>query len=66
MVLRAADRFGDAEAVVDGPQRLSFVELVERIRHASGAFNEFGIGKGDRVALWRPTPSSGSSPRSAS
>ncbi|QNJ91729.1 fatty acid--CoA ligase family protein [Mycolicibacterium fluoranthenivorans] len=54
MVLRAADRFGDAEAVVDGPQRLSFVELVERIRHASGAFNEFGIGKGDRVALWAP------------
>ena len=54
MVLSAADRFGDAEAVVDGPQRLSFVELVERIRTASGAFHEFGIAKGDRVAVWAP------------
>ncbi len=56
MVLSAADRFGDAEAVVDGPQRLSFVELVERIRTASGAFHEFGIAKGDRVAVWAPRP----------
>ena len=54
MVLGAADRFGDDEAVVDGPQRLSFVDLVERIRMASGAFNEFGIAKGDRVAVWAP------------
>lgn len=54
MVLSAADRFGDAEAVVDGPLRLSFTEVVERIRTASGAFAEFGIDKGDRVAVWAP------------
>ena len=54
MVLSAADRFGDAEAVVDGPLRLSFVELAERIRKAAGAFAEFGVGKGDRVAVWAP------------
>ena len=54
MVLSAADRFGDAEAVVDGPLRLSFVELAERIRMAAGAFAEFGIRKGDRVAVWAP------------
>lgn len=63
MVLSAADRFGDAEAVVDygdssagadGPLRLSFIELGERMRKASGAFNQFGIGKGDRVAVWAP------------
>ncbi|OFB40662.1 fatty acid--CoA ligase [Mycolicibacterium sp. (ex Dasyatis americana)] len=54
MVLSAADRFGDAEAVVDGPLRLSFTELVERIRKASGAFAEFGVAKGDRVAVWAP------------
>jgi HIP---CoA ligase len=54
MVLSAADRFGDAEAVVDGPLRLSFVEVAERIRRAAGALAEFGIGKGDRVALWAP------------
>jgi HIP---CoA ligase len=54
MVLSAADRFGDAEAVVDGPLRLTFVELADRIRRASGAFAEFGVGKGDRVAVWAP------------
>jgi acyl-CoA synthetase (AMP-forming)/AMP-acid ligase II len=54
MVLSAADRFGDAEAVVDGPLRLSFTELAERVRCAAGAFREFGIGKGDRVAVWAP------------
>ena len=54
MVLSAADRFGDAEAVVDGPLRLSFTELVGRIRCAAGAFNDLGIEKGDRVAIWAP------------
>ncbi len=54
MVLSAADRFGDTEAVVDGPLRLSFVELADRIRRAAGAFAEFGVGRGDRVAVWAP------------
>jgi HIP---CoA ligase len=54
MVLSAADRFGDEEAVVDGPLRLTFAEVVDRIRCAAGAFAEFGIGKGDRVAVWAP------------
>jgi HIP---CoA ligase len=54
MVLSAADRFGDAEAVVDGPLRLSYTELVDRVRRAAGAFNASGIDKGDRVAIWAP------------
>ncbi|RAV07139.1 fatty acid--CoA ligase [Mycolicibacterium sp. GF69] len=54
MVLSAADRFGDAEAVVDGPLRLSFTELVYRIRCAAGSFADFGIAKGERVAIWAP------------
>nr|WP_090343585.1 FadD3 family acyl-CoA ligase [Mycolicibacterium malmesburyense]CRL74664.1 acyl-CoA synthetase [Mycolicibacterium malmesburyense] len=54
MVLSAADRFGDAEAVVDGPLRLSFVELVLRIRCAAGSFADLGIAKGDRLAIWAP------------
>ncbi len=54
MVLSAADRFGDAEAVVDGPLRLTFTEAVNRIRCAAGAFAEIGIDKGDRVAIWAP------------
>jgi HIP---CoA ligase len=54
MVLSAADRFGDAEAVVDGPLRLTFDQLVDRIRCAAGAFAELGVDKGDRVAVWAP------------
>ncbi|WP_082959710.1 FadD3 family acyl-CoA ligase [Mycobacterium sp. E2462] len=54
MVLSAADRFGDAEAVVDGPLRLSFTELIDRIRCAAGAFADLGVAKGDRVAIWAP------------
>jgi acyl-CoA synthetase (AMP-forming)/AMP-acid ligase II len=54
MVLSAADRFGGAEAVVDGPLRLSFIDLVDRIRCAAGAFAEFGVEKGERVAIWAP------------
>ena len=54
MVLSAADRFGDAEAVVDGPLRFTFTEIVERIRCAAGAFADLGVDKGDRVAIWAP------------
>lgn len=54
MVSTAADRFGDAEAIVDGPLRLTFSEAVERIRCAAGAFAGLGIDKGDRVAIWAP------------
>jgi acyl-CoA synthetase (AMP-forming)/AMP-acid ligase II len=54
MVLSAADRFGDAEAIVDDSLRLSFTETVHRIRCAAGAFADLGIGRGDRVALWAP------------
>jgi acyl-CoA synthetase (AMP-forming)/AMP-acid ligase II len=54
MVLSAADRFGDAEAIVDGPLRFTFAEAVERIRRAAGAFADLAVGKGDRVAIWAP------------
>jgi acyl-CoA synthetase (AMP-forming)/AMP-acid ligase II len=54
MVLSAGDRFGAAEAVVDGSLRLSFTELADRVRCAAGAFAAAGIQKGDRVAIWAP------------
>ena len=54
MVLSTADRFGDAEAVVDGPARVSFAELTDRIRVAAGAFAASGVGRGERVAIWAP------------
>ncbi|MFC7260306.1 FadD3 family acyl-CoA ligase [Streptomyces lutosisoli] len=54
MVLSAADRFGAAEAVVDGQLRLTFTELADRVRVAAGAFAAAGIEKGDRAAIWAP------------
>ena len=54
LVAGAADRFGDAEAVVDGPLRLSFAGVCDRIRRAAGAFADLGIDKGDRAAVWAP------------
>lgn len=54
MVLSAADRFGDAEAVVDGTVRITYTELTDRIRRAAGAFAAAGVRKGDRVAIWAP------------
>nr|WP_232303932.1 FadD3 family acyl-CoA ligase [Pseudofrankia sp. DC12] len=54
MVLSAAARFGDAEALVDGDLRLTYVQFVERVRTAAGAFAELGVEAGDRVALWAP------------
>jgi acyl-CoA synthetase (AMP-forming)/AMP-acid ligase II len=54
MVLSAADRFGEAEAIVDGQLRLTFTDVVERIRCAAGAFADLGVGRGERVAIWAP------------
>src|ERR1700722_9137717 len=54
MVLAAADRFGDAEAIVDGGLRLTFAQLADRVRTAAGAYIAAGIEKGDRVAIWAP------------
>ncbi len=54
MVACAADRFGDAEAVVDGPLRLTFAEVADRVRRAAGAFGNLGVDRGDRVAIWAP------------
>jgi HIP---CoA ligase len=54
MVLSTAERFGAAEAVVDGDLRLTFTELTEKVRKAAGAYQEAGVKKGDRVAIWAP------------
>jgi HIP---CoA ligase len=54
LVRSAGDRFGDAEAVVDGPERVTFAQLSDRVRVAAGAFAAAGVRAGDRVALWAP------------
>src|SRR5256714_7209091 len=50
----AAERFGDSEALVDAPVRLSFGELHGAAREAARAFIAAGVGPGDRVAMWAP------------
>ncbi len=50
----AADRFGDAEAVVDAEVHLTFRELATAAADAGRAFVAAGIEPGDRVAIWSP------------
>lgn len=50
----AAARFTDAEAMVDGDIRWSFVEFRDQIRRSARAFMASGIEKGDTVAVWAP------------
>ncbi|MEK0768288.1 hypothetical protein OSH95_03305, partial [Mycobacterium ulcerans] len=45
MVLSAGERFGDAEAIVDGSLRITFTELTDRVRRAAGAFAAHPIGQ---------------------
>ncbi|MET1050559.1 MAG: FadD3 family acyl-CoA ligase [Acidimicrobiales bacterium] len=54
VVTRAAERFGDAEAFVDGAVSLSFVELAAEVERSARAFIASGIEPGDRVAIWGP------------
>jgi len=54
LVRWAADEYGDAEALVDGDQRWSFAELLERVEQAARAAAAAGITRGDRVAIWAP------------
>jgi acyl-CoA synthetase (AMP-forming)/AMP-acid ligase II len=54
LVQWAGARFGTAEAVVDGEQRVSFAELAARVRRAAAGCVGRGVGPGDRVAIWGP------------
>jgi non-ribosomal peptide synthetase component E (peptide arylation enzyme) len=56
MVLSTADRFADAEAIVDGDLRLTFTELAARVRRAAGAFAEARSAR--RSWCWRRVPRS--------
>ncbi|MBV8297103.1 MAG: AMP-binding protein, partial [Acidimicrobiia bacterium] len=50
----AADRFGQAEALVDAPVRFTFAQLHGAVREAARAFIALGVEPGDRVAIWAP------------
>ncbi|MQA83889.1 MAG: AMP-binding protein [Streptosporangiales bacterium] len=51
---RAARRFGDAPAVADGREELSYAELHERVRTFARALVAEGVQPGDRVAVCAP------------
>jgi acyl-CoA synthetase (AMP-forming)/AMP-acid ligase II len=51
---RAAERFGDDEALVDGSVRLSFRQLASQVDRMARALVASGVATGDRVALWAP------------
>jgi acyl-CoA synthetase (AMP-forming)/AMP-acid ligase II len=54
LVGRAAERFGDLEALVDEDARLTFADLAAQVERAGRALAASGITKGDRVAIWAP------------
>ncbi|HMF04234.1 MAG TPA: FadD3 family acyl-CoA ligase [Acidimicrobiia bacterium] len=54
MVRDAAERFGDADAVVDGDRRVGFAELSSLVSGAARALVASGIEPRDRVAVWAP------------
>ena len=54
VLARAARLFGDAPALIEDAQRLTFRELEARAQRATAAFLAAGINTGERVALWAP------------
>ncbi|MHC3469278.1 FadD3 family acyl-CoA ligase [Streptomyces sp. 7R007] len=54
LVRSAAERYADAEAVVEGRTRISYAELGVRVERSAAACVGAGIVPGDRVAIWAP------------
>jgi len=54
LVRLAAERHGDAPAVVDGDVTLSYRSLREVSLAAAGGLAALGVRQGDRVAIWAP------------
>ncbi|KOG36963.1 FadD3 family acyl-CoA ligase [Streptomyces resistomycificus] len=54
LVRSAAERYADAEAVVDGRTRISYAELGARVERAAAACVANGVSVGDRVGVWAP------------
>jgi HIP---CoA ligase len=54
MFRATADRFGNAEAVVDGDRRVTYKALRTTVDDAAGALIALGVQPGDRVSIWAP------------
>lgn len=51
---RAAERWGEAPAVIENGETWSFNRLWDECRAAASAMLARGLGEGDRVAIWAP------------
>lgn len=51
---RAAESFSGGTAIVDGAVRLSYPDLLDRVRVIGRALVAGGVAPGDRVAVWAP------------
>ncbi|MGH3715352.1 MAG: FadD3 family acyl-CoA ligase [Micromonosporaceae bacterium] len=49
-----AERYADAEALVDGPVRLTWRQLADAVKTTAAALIGAGVEPGDRVAIWSP------------
>jgi acyl-CoA synthetase (AMP-forming)/AMP-acid ligase II len=54
LLRRAAERFGDHPAYVEGDTALSYAGLLARVEAAAAAYRAAGVSQGDRVVLWGP------------
>jgi len=54
LVAGAGRRHGDAEAVVDGPLRLSYAGLAELAEASTRSAMASGLQRGERAAIWAP------------
>ncbi|MGW1283383.1 FadD3 family acyl-CoA ligase [Streptomyces sp. NPDC002586] len=54
LVRWSAERYADAEAVVEGRTRITYAELGARVERAAAACLASGVETGGRVAVWAP------------
>ncbi|MCO1655497.1 FadD3 family acyl-CoA ligase [Pseudonocardia humida] len=54
VLVRAAERHGDREAIVDGELRLSFADLLAEVERVAAGLLRHGLRAGDAVAVWAP------------
>jgi acyl-CoA synthetase (AMP-forming)/AMP-acid ligase II len=54
MVCSNAQLFGGKDAVVDGPRRMSFVDVEQEMFAVARSLIASGVEPGDRVAIWAP------------
>jgi acyl-CoA ligase (AMP-forming) (exosortase A-associated) len=48
----SARRFANREALVDGPQRLTYAEVERRVAGLAQGLREAGLERGDRIGVW--------------